>query len=114
MRNLTVNKEYDFRVYAENHYGVSDPGMNEDGIKAKHPFDPPGPPGQPRDLSSTCDSITVQWTRPRNDGGSPIQGYVVEKRKVAQNWSRACHATVTDMTLKVGMLSKNCPVRAFS
>ena len=69
-------------------------------FKAKHPFDPPGPPGQPRDLSSTCDSITVQWTRPRNDGGSPIQGYVVEKRKVAQNWSRACHATVTDMTLK--------------
>ena len=101
MRNLTVNKEYDFRVYAENHYGVSDPGVNEDGIKAKHPFDPPGPPGRPRDLSSTCDSITVQWTRPRNDGGSPIQGYVVEKRKVAQNWSRACHATVTDMTLKV-------------
>ena len=33
VRNLTVNKEYDFRVYAENHYGVSDPGMNEDGIK---------------------------------------------------------------------------------
>ena len=43
----------------------------------------------------------MQWTRPRNDGGSPIQGYVVEKRKVAQNWSRACHATVSDMTLKV-------------
>ena len=33
VRNLTVNKEYDFRVYAENHYGVSDPGMNDDGIK---------------------------------------------------------------------------------
>ena len=33
VRNLTVNKEYDFRVYAENHYSVSDPGMNDDGIK---------------------------------------------------------------------------------
>ncbi|CAB4063293.1 unnamed protein product [Lepeophtheirus salmonis] len=107
IRNLTVNKEYDFRIYAENQYGISDPGENVESIRAKHPFDPPGPPGQPQDIGSTSDSISIQWTRPRNDGGSYITGYIVEKRQVSGSWSKACHQTVSDITLKVIGLQEN-------
>ncbi len=107
VRNLTLNKEYDFRICAENHYGVSEPCLTDEAIKAKYPFDPPGPPGNPSELACTTDSISVQWTRPRSDGGSPITGYVVEKRKTAQNWSRACHQTIDDLMLKVSGLEEN-------
>ena len=66
-------------------------------------------PVQPRDLGSTSDSITIQWTRPRNDGGSPITGYVIEKRKVGGGgWSKACHAVVSDVNYKVTGLEENC------
>ena len=101
VRNLTLNKEYDFRVFAENQYGISEPCYTDESIKAKYPFDPPGPPGQPRDLASTNDSITVQWTRPRSDGGNAVQHYVVEKRKVGHSWTRASKAVVTDTSLHV-------------
>lgn len=38
VRNLRIGTEYDFRVMAENHYGMSDPAMTRDPIKARHPF----------------------------------------------------------------------------
>lgn len=38
VRNLTVNKDYDFRVVAENQYGTSDPCQNAEPIRARHPF----------------------------------------------------------------------------
>lgn len=38
IRNLTVGCEYDFRVSAENMYGVSDPCATPSPIKARHPF----------------------------------------------------------------------------
>ena len=96
------------RIYAENQYGVSDPATTTEPIKARHPFDPPGAPGQPRDMGSTSDSITVQWTRPRNDRGSPITGYVLEKRKVGGGWGKAMHAVITDVNYRVTGLEENC------
>jgi len=38
IRNLTIGKEYDFQVMAENKYGISDPAENTQPIRAKHPF----------------------------------------------------------------------------
>lgn len=38
IRNLTVGREYDFRVFAENQYGQSDPATTPEAIRAKHPF----------------------------------------------------------------------------
>ena len=107
IRNLVVGTAYDFRIYAENQYGISDPGTTDEPIMAKHPFDVPGPPGQPRDLSSTSDSITIQWSRPRHDGGSNIIGYVIEKRMKGGSWTKACHAMVNDLSYKVVGLSEN-------
>ncbi|KAK7065507.1 Immunoglobulin like [Halocaridina rubra] len=108
IRNLTVNSEYEFRVMAENQYGISDPCTSPAPIKARHPFDPPGAPGAPRGLESTEDSITIQWTKPRHDGGAHIQGYVVEKRIVGDmHWTKASHGLVKDTTYRVINLTEH-------
>lgn len=101
VRNLTVGQVYEFRVMAENQYGTSDPAMTIDPIKARHPFDPPGAPGAPRGVETTEDSITITWSKPRHDGGSPIIGYVVEKRLLSEDkWVKATPALVHDTTYK--------------
>ncbi len=101
IRNLVMNKEYDFKIRAENQYGISQPAFTSEPITARYPFDPPGAPGTPRDLSSSSDSITLQWTRPRTDGGSPIIGYILEKCSESGQWSKACHSTISDLTYRV-------------
>lgn len=101
VRNLTIGREYEFRVTAENQYGQSDPAVTEQSIRARHPFDVPAAPGAPKGIESTEDSITIQWTRPRHDGGSPITGYVVEKRIISEDkWTKATHALISDLSCK--------------
>ena len=110
VKNLTVGRAYDFRVSAENQYGVSDPTVTDEPITAKYPFDVPSAPGTPRYVDTTPDSITLTWTRPRSDGGSPITGYVLEKRKAGEtSWSRATGVipTITETTFKVQNLQEN-------
>ncbi|CAG2161698.1 unnamed protein product [Oppiella nova] len=108
VRNLTVGRYYDFRVMAENQYGTSDPAQTDESILAKLPFDTPDAPGIPRAIDTSEDSITLTWTKPRSDGGSPITGYVLEKRKVGdKEWARASPALITDLTYKVPGLKNN-------
>ena len=38
VKNLTVGRDYDFRVSAENQYGTSEPCETTEPIKARHPF----------------------------------------------------------------------------
>lgn len=59
--------------------------------------DVPGAPGAPRELSTSEDSITLAWQRPRHDGGSPITGYMLEKRLPGQGWSKASHSGIQDL-----------------
>lgn len=73
-------KKYNFRVRAENQYGVSDPLMADDSIIAKYPFTVPDPPGKPRVTDWDSTTISITWDRPFSDGGSQIQGYKVEYR----------------------------------
>ena len=42
--------------------------------------DKPWPPGRPSVTSMTRDSVTLTWSPPRNDGGSPVTGYIVESK----------------------------------
>ncbi|KPJ16777.1 Twitchin [Papilio machaon] len=108
VKNLTVGRDYEFRVMAENQYGQSDPAQTTEPIKARHPFDPPGPPGVPRSVETTESSITVTWSKPRNDGGSPITGYILEKRLITEDkWTKACHAHIPDTTYRVTGLIEN-------
>ena len=93
---------------AENQYGTSEPAMTKDPIKARHPFDTPGAPGAPRGIETTEESITIDWTRPRNDGGSPITGYVIERRLLGEDkWIKATQAIVQDLNYRVGGLIEN-------
>lgn len=89
MRNCTYdviglepNKKYNFRVRAENQYGVSEPIEMDSPITAKFPFTVPDPPGQPQIMDWDSNNASLMWERPRSDGGARIQGYKVEFRFV--------------------------------
>uniref|UniRef100_A0A3B3HPS0 Titin n=1 Tax=Oryzias latipes TaxID=8090 RepID=A0A3B3HPS0_ORYLA len=52
--------------------------------------------------------MVVTWERPSNDGGSPIQGYVVEKRdKDGVRWTRCNKRNVSELRFRVTGLLEN-------
>ncbi|KAL1383363.1 hypothetical protein pipiens_013162 [Culex pipiens pipiens] len=107
IRNLRINQQYEFRVYAENKYGMSDPGQSG-AIVAKHPFDIPTQPGTPTRVETTEDSITITWTKPASNGGSPITHYVVEKRLASEgSWTKVQQGSLKDLVCKVAGLTEN-------
>uniref|UniRef100_A0A3Q2R3F5 Titin n=1 Tax=Fundulus heteroclitus TaxID=8078 RepID=A0A3Q2R3F5_FUNHE len=77
--NLVKGTQYQFRVRAENKYGVSESLCSPEVI-AQHQYKPPGPPGKPVAFNVTSDGMTIKWDAPGFDGGSPILGYHVEKK----------------------------------
>ncbi|GAU87381.1 hypothetical protein RvY_00244-2 [Ramazzottius varieornatus] len=110
VRNLKTGTPYDFRVMAENSNGRSEPCLTEDAIIPKSPYGKPGAPGTPVCVDSTPESISLQWSRPINDGGSPVQGYVVEKRDSPDGkWTKANVGLVTDNKFTVTGLQENKP-----
>ncbi|KAH3877136.1 hypothetical protein DPMN_000993, partial [Dreissena polymorpha] len=103
VRNLEPGEEYEFRVMAENSNGVSEPLVTDTPIFAKLPYDKPGAPGTPKCKTTTEDSITLQWTPPKKDGGNPVTGYVLEKKEKGDNkWSKCSFADIpeTEFTVK--------------
>ena len=44
-------------------------------------LDAPSLTGTPICTDHTENSITLGWAKPRNDGGTPITGFVIEKRE---------------------------------
>lgn len=86
---LEPNKSYNFRVRAENQYGISEPLETDSPIVAKFPFTVPDAPGQPRVIDwDSSGNVTISWDRPKLDGGSRVQGYRIEFRYESQkNWS---------------------------
>lgn len=60
---------------------------------------PPEPPSNPPEIMDvTKSSVSLSWARPRDDGGSRITGYYVERREVStEKWVRhnKTHITTT-------------------
>lgn len=51
--------------------------------------DEPGKPGTPSVVDYDRDFVELQWNRPEEDGGSPITGYIIEKRdKYSPTWEK--------------------------
>ncbi|XP_057691708.1 titin-like [Corythoichthys intestinalis] len=73
--------EYEFRVFAENAAGISEPSLPCPHTMAEDPKFLPSPPGKPTILDSSKSSITLSWNKPLFDGGAPVTGYKVEFRK---------------------------------
>uniref|UniRef100_A0A4W6E0L8 Titin n=1 Tax=Lates calcarifer TaxID=8187 RepID=A0A4W6E0L8_LATCA len=75
---------------------------------ARNPFVTPNPPTEVEVSTITKDSMVVTWERPTNDGGSPIQGYIVEKRdKDGVRWTRCNKRTVSELRFRVTGLLEN-------
>lgn len=67
----------------------------------------------------TKNSISLAWQKPNYDGGSPITGYIIEKREgVSAKWSKVNLTNVTetrfivtgltqDMTYEFRVLAQN-------
>lgn len=86
--------EYEFRVFAENIAGLSPSSKTSDSYVARDPCDPPG---KPEAVVVTRDNITLQWTRPKHDGGSTITGYVIEKKELPDGrWMKANFTNVIE------------------
>uniref|UniRef100_A0A3P9IPF7 Titin n=1 Tax=Oryzias latipes TaxID=8090 RepID=A0A3P9IPF7_ORYLA len=75
---------YEFRVAAENIVGVGEPSLPSSYYKACDPKFKPSAPTYVNVIDSTKTSITVSWGKPLSDGGSEIQGYIVEVCKAEE------------------------------
>ncbi|XP_029438809.1 immunoglobulin superfamily member 22 isoform X2 [Rhinatrema bivittatum] len=71
---------YQYRILAVNSEGLSDP-LESDEVHAGQPIAPPGVASQPQILDASKEIITIGWNPPEEDGGSPVLGYIVERRK---------------------------------
>lgn len=88
VRGLEHGQHYRFRVRAENMVGLSD-YVTGTSVLIKDPFDPPGAPSTPEVTGYDSNLVSLAWNPPKNDGGSPILGYVVERfeKKGGGDWA---------------------------
>lgn len=71
-------------------------------------LDEPGAPGTPEATDWDKDHVDLRWTPPANDGGSPITGYVIEKReKGTGKWIKAAEVPADDCKGTVPNLDEN-------
>uniref|UniRef100_A0A673JA84 Titin n=1 Tax=Sinocyclocheilus rhinocerous TaxID=307959 RepID=A0A673JA84_9TELE len=82
---LIPGHEYEFRVFAENAAGISEPSPSSPFVKATDALFKPGPPGNPRILDTTSSSITLAWNKPVYDETSRLLWTVVEPKVQALN-----------------------------
>ncbi len=70
--------------------------------------DVPGKPGKPTASDIDATQMTVSWTAPESDGGSPILGYYLERKETpGKRWTRFNKQLVKETNLVVtGLVEK--------
>jgi len=86
VNDLEVNKEYEFRVFAFNEIGESDPLSTARPIVAKNSWTVSLPPSQPDVIEWNQRCMTIRWMDPIDDGGMPVTGYTIECRCNGGPW----------------------------
>lgn len=110
--NLTEDMEYEFRVMAVNDAGVGTPSNISMPIKAAEPKDIPCAPSVVCVSDSTNTSISLEWTRPADDGGMEILGYIIEMVKgEEEEWKRVNEELVAETTYVVTGLQTGADYR---
>merc|ERR1712066_168942 len=78
------------------------------GITAKDPF---SPPRQPLDLNVTEVGgkwIKLSWSKPSDDGGAPINNYIVEKKDpLTKTYDKISETLSTETAITVNGLREN-------
>jgi len=89
VKGLTEGVEYYFKVYAENAFGYGDALTCTKAVVPRNPLFPPQPPQVVEINEIFRDRVSVSWNRTRDDGGSPVTGYFVERREATSDrWVR--------------------------
>ena len=72
-----------------------------------YPPDKPDAPGQPSISNITASSMTLNWSVPSSDGGSPVTGYLIEKKdRFSSRWSRVNDYSTQDVEFIVSGLKQ--------
>lgn len=75
----------------------------------------PSPPINLDHSDQTKSSVKLTWEPPLKDGGSPILGYIIERREEGtDNWIRCNARLVPDLTYKVEWFIFNAKFRMYS
>jgi len=86
VNDLENNKEYEFRVFAFNEIGESEPLATGRSILAKEQYTVSLPPSQPEVVEWNERCMTIRWKEPIDDGGMPVTGYTIEAKVGGQPW----------------------------
>ncbi|VDO77816.1 unnamed protein product, partial [Schistosoma curassoni] len=104
---LDEGNMYRFRVRAANEIGVSEPLDADRAIVAENPSTVPGAPGNLTPADVDANKVTLEWTKPKSDGGRRIIGYVVEYKPVnSDEWRSAPEGLVKGNSTTVDGLKK--------
>uniref|UniRef100_A0A4W6C8Z7 Titin n=1 Tax=Lates calcarifer TaxID=8187 RepID=A0A4W6C8Z7_LATCA len=108
VKGLQKGNEYIFRVLAVNKYGLGE-ALESDAVKVTDPYTIATAPAGVDVTAITGDSMTLTWCKPASDGGSPIIGYVIERReKTGMRWIRVNRDLVVECTTVATKLRKAC------
>ena len=103
VKSLKEGAEPSFHITAVNKAGPSKPSQT---VALK--IQPPGAPDAPLVEKIDDKAAFVTWSPPESTGGSPIMGYILEKRDTAKDrWVKVTRGTIKETSFDVKDLTKD-------